>query len=326
MKPHETNAPLATTVADFDGARSTTPNANDAVLEMVLASPRLTGIAGGPDAARRMVESIADVWLEVGGRRVHADLHQAVAPAATIVFQPGSGAHARVYFLMAGLFTRLGYHVMVLDRPGHGRSDGPRGDCTIEEAIDASAAAMREASDRWRLPVVLMGSSMGGLLTVFALLRGLRPAAAVAHNFVYPGKLASFRLRSRWIRARRRRPYPLTELVHGFERLSADPAVIEYMTARTDPAAAWELTPRSVASLFGFNVPAPPESPPLLVVTGDRDQAIPAWATRFFMRWSGLRGYEVETFPGAGHLLFHDHLDVSVPRIADWLERRLRTA
>jgi alpha-beta hydrolase superfamily lysophospholipase len=290
---------------------------------MVLASTRLTRFGGGYEAVRQMVESIEDVWLEVDGRRLHADLHEPERQRATIVFQPGSGAHARVYFLMAGLFARRGYRVLVLDRPGHGRSQGAPGDCTVEEAIDASATAIRESRERWPVPVVLMGSSMGGLLTVFALLRGLRPDVAVAHNFVYPGKLVSFRVRSRWIRVRRRRPYPLTELVHGFERLSDDPAIIEYLTARADSAAAWELTPRSVASLFAFNAPAPPESPPLLLVTGDRDQAIPAWATRFFIRWSGLLNYEVEIFGSAGHLLFHDHLDVSVPRIADWLDRRL---
>jgi len=27
--------------------------------------------------------------------------------------------------------------------------------------------------------------------------------------------------------------------------------------------------------------------------------------------------------PGAGHLLFHDHLDLSVPLVGDWVDRRL---
>jgi alpha-beta hydrolase superfamily lysophospholipase len=295
----------------------------DAVLEMVLSSPRLTGLAGGPDGVRQIVDSIEDSWLEVEGRRAHVEVHRAASPRASIVFQPGSGAHARVYFLMAGLFASHGFNVLAIDRPGHGASDGERGDCTIEESLAVSAAAMREAAARWPLPVVLMGSSMGGLLTVFGLLRGLRPDLAVAHNFLCPGKLASFRLRARWIGRYRNRPYPLVELVHNFERLSSDPAVTDYLTRRTDPLAAWELSPRSVASLFAFNAKAPTMSPPLLVVSGAKDNAIPAWATRFFIWLSGLRGYDVEVIPGAGHLLFHDHLDLSVPLVANWLDRRL---
>jgi pimeloyl-ACP methyl ester carboxylesterase len=95
------------------------------------------------------------------------------------------------------------------------------------------------------------------------------------------------------------------------------------MTTRTDPAAAWALTPRSVASMFGFHAKAPATAPPLLVISGARDNAIPAWATRFFTWLSGLRGYDVAVIPGAGHLLFHDHLDLSVPLIRDWLDRKL---
>jgi alpha-beta hydrolase superfamily lysophospholipase len=294
-----------------------------AVRDMVLASPRLTGFAGGRDAVHRMIDSIEDVWLDIGGRRVHLDVHPAAEPRASIVFQPGSGAHARAYFLMAGLLARHGFNVLVVDRPGHGASDGARGDCTIEEALAVSGAAIGEAAARWRLPVVLMGSSMGGLLTVFGLLRGLQPDLAVAHNFVYPGKLASFRLRARWIRRYQTKPYALAKLVHNFETLSSDPALIDYMTARVDPAAAWELSPRSVASMFAFNVKAPATSPPLLVISGAKDKAIPAWATRFFIWWSGLRDYDVEVLPGTGHCLFHDHLDVSLPLVRDWLDLKL---
>jgi pimeloyl-ACP methyl ester carboxylesterase len=134
------------------------------------------------------------------------------------------------------------------------------------------------------------------------------------------------RLRARWIARRRRKPYPLTELVHGFEKLSADPAIAAYLRSRSDPGAAWELSARSVASLFGFSAPVPAQAPETLVVTGARDKAIPAWATRFFMWWSGLPRYEVIVVPNAGHLLFHDHLDLALPAVTEWLDSRLPAA
>jgi alpha-beta hydrolase superfamily lysophospholipase len=273
-----------------------------------------------------MLDAIENVWLDHGGLRVHCDFHRSAFPKATVVFQPGSGAHARLYFLLGGLLARRGYHVLAIDRPGHGLSGGPRGDCTIEQAIAISGAVIDQARRQLGLPVVLMGSSMGGLLTIFALLKGLQPDLAVAHNFVFPGKLFSMRLRARWIERHRKRPYPLSELVHGFEKLSDDPAIADYLGSRSDPGAAWELSSRSVASLFGFSASAPASAPQTLVVTGTRDKAIPAWATRFFMWWSGLPGYELLVLPNVGHLLFHDHLEVSVPAIAGWLEARLHAA
>jgi alpha-beta hydrolase superfamily lysophospholipase len=290
---------------------------------MALGSARLAAFAGGTAAVHEILAAIENVWVDHGGTRIHCDFHPRASARATVVFQPGSGAHARLYFLLGGLLARRGYHVLAIDRPGHGLSPGPRGDCTIDEAIAVSGAVIDHARRRLGLPVVLMGSSLGGLLTVFSLLRGLQPDLAIAHNFVYPGKLVSMRLRARWIARRRRRPYPLTELVHGFERLSDDPSIAAYLRARSDPGAAWELSARSVASLFGFSAPAPGRAPDTLVITGSSDRAIPAWATRFFTRWSGLPRCEIRVLPGAGHLLFHDHLDVAIPAVADWLDARL---
>jgi alpha-beta hydrolase superfamily lysophospholipase len=298
----------------------------DAVRAMVLASPHLTALAGGAAEVDRMLEAIRDEWLDVGGRRVHLDLHPSADPKATIVFQPGSGAHARNYFLLGGLLARRGYEVLAIDRPGHGLSEGEWGDCTVEEAIGVAGAALERARSLAPRPVILMGSSLGGLLTIFGLLAGLRPDLAVAHNFLYPGLLFSLRLRSRWIARYRTRPYPLTELVHGFESLSADPAVAAYLRERSDPYMAWDLSARSVASLFGFRVPRAREAPETLVISGARDKAIPAWATRLFTRLSGLPSREVRILPDAGHLLFHDHLDRSVPLVADWLDERIEGA
>lgn len=293
-----------------------------AVRDMVLRSPRLTAHAGGPTETQRMLDRIENVWLDHAGLRFHLDLHRSDNARATIVFHPGSGAHARVYFLLGGLLARRGYHFLAIDRPGHGLSEGARGDCTVDEGIAVAGVAMDYARAQFALPVVLMGSSMGGLLTIFALLKGLRPDFAVAHNFVYPGKLFSMRMRARWIDRRRTRPYPLTELVHGFEKLSDDPSIAHYLRTRSDPGGAWELSARSVASLFRFSASAPEIAPETLVVNGTRDKAIPAWATRFFVWWSGLPSYELKILPGAGHLLFHDHLDISVPLVASWLDER----
>jgi len=295
----------------------------DAVREMVLESPRLTELAGGAAEVGRILEAIRDEWLEVGGRRIHLDVHPCADPKGTIVFQPGSGAHARNYFLLGGLLARHGYEVLAIDRLGHGLSEGARGDCTVEEAIAIAGAALDLARSRSSRPLILMGSSMGGLLTIFGLLAGLKPDLAVAHNFLYPGKLVSLRLRARWIARYRTKPYPLAKLVHAFERLSADPAVAAYLRSRNDPYMAWELSARSVASLFGFSAPAVRDAPYTLVLTGDRDKAIPAWATRLFTRWSGLPSSEVRVIPGAGHLLFHDHLDRAVPIVVDWLDARM---
>jgi alpha-beta hydrolase superfamily lysophospholipase len=294
-----------------------------AVRDLATASTRLSGAAGGADEIDRMLGGIEDVWLDVAGRSIHLDVHPSADAKATVVFHPGSGAHARLYFVLGGLLARRGYRFVGIDRPGHGLSEGDRGDCTVEEAIDVTAAVIDDVRPRWHQPVALMGSSMGGLLTMFSVLVGLTPDAAVAHNFVYPGKLVSLRLRSRWISRYRTAPYPIVELERRFERLSDDPAINAYVRERHDPEMAWELTARSVASMFGFRVPTPAAAPPCLVLNGDRDRAVPAFASKLFTRWSRLPDAEVRVVPDAGHHIFFDELDRSVPLVVDWLDSRL---
>jgi hypothetical protein len=93
-----------------DSAAALEESLTIAVRDMVLQSARLTGFAGGPPAVQRGLDTIENVWLDNDEWRIHCDLHRSESPKATVVFQPGSGAHARVYFLFATLLARRGYH------------------------------------------------------------------------------------------------------------------------------------------------------------------------------------------------------------------------
>lgn len=270
--------------------------------------------------ARDCDASVQDVWLGP----LHLDFHRAAGARAVVVLQPGVGSYARFYAPLAQGLAREGCHVLAIDRPGHGYSGGARGDCSIAEALDATARVLAHARESFGLPVVLLGSSMGGLLTGFALLAGLRPDLAIAHNFLLPGRLVSMRLRARFISRWRRRPYPLADLANGFKGISADPALLDYLSAQADPRAAWTQSVRSVASLFAHNPPRPAAAlPPLVLFSGAQDRVIPAWATRGFARWAGLRPVETLVLPGAGHMLFHDHLAQSLPLVLGAIEGHL---
>jgi alpha-beta hydrolase superfamily lysophospholipase len=270
--------------------------------------------------------AVEDLWLPRDGApgRIHLDLHRAASAHAVVVFQPGSGSYARAYCGLGQRLAAAGLHMLGIDRPGHGYSDGPRGDGDVAEGLAVGAQVMQFAREHFGLPVVLMGSSLGGLLTGFAVLAGQRPDLAVAHNFLLPGRLVSLRLRARLIERWRRKPYPLRKLVHGFARLSREPVFARYLRAEADPAMNWALAPRLVASLLRHNPPRPQAAPaPLVLLTGSADPAIPAWASRLFLRWAGLgASSRIVTVPGAGHLLFHDDLPATWALLQPLLSRQ----
>ncbi|MCC5808989.1 MAG: alpha/beta fold hydrolase [Ectothiorhodospiraceae bacterium] len=296
------------TVAESPTRVETSPE----LIQYLTSSPALAPAL--PEPVPLLLDRIEDVWLDHRGVRIHLDFHRAESARGVVVLQPGSCSYARFYCVLAARLASAGYHVLGIDRPGHGFSEGVRGDCSIEEALDVTEAVLAHARERFDLPVILLGSSLGGLLTGFAVMRGLQPDLAIAHNFIISGRLVSFRLRARLIERYRRRPYRLVDLTHGLKGFGGDPALLAYLKAEADPQAAWLQSPRAMASLFRHNPKRPKEAtPPLVVLSGTADKLIPGWASRFFLRWSGVRNSEYIAIPDAGHMLFHDHLEQAMP-------------
>src|SRR5205823_4022796 len=103
---------------------------------------------------------------------------------ATVIFQHGFAAYAALYLPFLGLLRTEGFNVIALDRPGHGLSEGRRGDCTVRELADLTALLIADVARRcWKRPIVLMGSSAGGILTSCTLpYLETSVDAAVCHN------------------------------------------------------------------------------------------------------------------------------------------------
>lgn len=84
----------------------------------------------------------------------------------------GLGEHCERYDALAQFFNANGYHVASMDLPCHGRSDGPRGHIddfdTYQEALYELKSRIH--TDYPKLPIVLLGHSMGGLIAARILL------------------------------------------------------------------------------------------------------------------------------------------------------------
>ena len=140
-----------------------------------------------------------------------------------------------------------------------------------------------------------------------------------------PGELISFRMRARpatsrvFVAAPTRSPHSSTTS-NGCQTIRR----------------CWRTTGnRPTRSLAGVLVPAASQAcshstyarrqrrRPLLVTNGDRDRAIPAWASRLFTRLSGLPDTSFVRVPNAGHQLFFDHIGATLPLMVAWLAERL---
>ena len=99
----------------------------------------------------------------------------------TLVLTHGMGEHSEAYVRSADSLARKGFNVFVWDLRGHGRSEGKRGhvDHFTDYTTDLSQFLLHlQKNSQLNQPFVLIGHSMGGLITLKYLLDETRDGAS----------------------------------------------------------------------------------------------------------------------------------------------------
>jgi len=270
-----------------------------------------------------LLESVEHEFLPYKTGDVHLEVHAAGEDRPTIVFSPGLGAHARFYSAALGAFRREGFNAIGVDRPGHGLSMGRRGDATIEMTLDVLDAAIRYARERFGGPIALAGSSLGGIITWFALTREPDIDCAVCHNVSHPddrhepAARVKFPLFSRLGRIAPHAPIPIKQIA-DFGAVALDPRTLAYFEEEPDGLWCWKITARSMASLIDFRpqIDWTRVATPTLVLEGADDRMVSPDFTRRSFERSHPPKAELQELPGLGHLLFHDHLPTTLEHVS----------
>jgi UDP-glucose 4-epimerase len=296
--------------------------------------PGLREALGGPDEIDRIAGRVEHALIPYRDALVHLELHVTESEdAPTIVFSPGIGAYARFYLPLLGKLCDEGFNVVGIDRPGHGLSEGRRGDCTIEEILDVLEDATRYARERFGGPVVLAGSSLGGIISWYALTREPDVEAVVCHNIAHPAVFHEPAMRFkvpalvRLAQVAPLAPVPIKRMA-DFGKLSLAPEILDHVRREADRIWSWKISARSAASLFTYRPPLDwsEVGTPVLALVGAEDEMVsPAFAQEV-VRAGRPPNLDLRIMPGLGHLLFHDHLADALPVVTDWVRDTLATA
>jgi UDP-glucose 4-epimerase len=293
--------------------------------------PGLREATGGADAFDAILEHAEHEFLPFKSGDVHLEVHPAGEGEPTIVFSPGLGAHARFYSPALGALCREGFNAIGVDRPGHGLSHGRRGDSPIDATLDVLDAAVRYARERFGGPVALAGSSLGGIITWYALTREPDVDCAVCHNVMHPAERhepaarIKFPLLTRLARVAPHARVPIKQ-VADFGAVALDPRTRAYFEEEPDRIWCWTVTARTIASFVAFE----PQldwtrvETPTVVLEGAADAMVnPEFTRRSFER-SHPPGAELRELPGLGHLLFHDHLPETLEHMSGFVREHAR--
>jgi len=93
---------------------------------------------------------------------------------AVLVLLHGLGEHSGRYLNVATMLNREGYARLGLDLRGHGKSEGPRGHFSFEEALDDMDLLISKAQKiSPGTPIYLYGHSLGGNLVLYYAMKRL---------------------------------------------------------------------------------------------------------------------------------------------------------
>ncbi|MFT4822553.1 MAG: alpha-beta hydrolase superfamily lysophospholipase [Halioglobus sp.] len=249
---------------------------------------------------------------------------------AVLLVAHGAGEHCGRYEHLAEFFTQQGFAVAALDHSGHGHSDGVSGFvAAFDDYIDTLEIFQRQVNtDLGPLPIILLGHSMGGLISARYLLDHQRDYVAC----VLSGPAIKSDLEPGFVQMTIIRLLSALIPKAGVLQLDAndvcrDPEVVRKY--KEDPLVHHgKLSARLVEELFKamnkVQVGAHTLSLPMLMLHGSEDKMASPAGSHFLNDNIASTQKEMKIYPGLYHEIFNEPEHPQVMRdILDWLESAL---
>ncbi len=254
------------------------------------------------------------------------------SPRGAMVVVHGLGEHSGRYGATAERLTRMGLAVWAPDLRGHGRSPGIRVHVErFDEYLEDTDAALALAASRHpKLPLFLLGHSMGGLVALRHLLH--RPGAASAAVISSPalGTHPRFEPNAFTKGAARvlSRVAPRLLIASNLDAtcLSRDRSVVEAYLA--DPLVSRKVSARwyteIVAAMGDVRARAASVRTPVLLMQSGDDVLVDPEATRGWAGAAPAERVEFVWWHGFYHEMFNEpEKDLVFGRVEAWLSRLL---
>jgi len=267
-------------------------------------------------------------WFELGGLLHHAEVHRARGERrGAVVYVHGLGDHARRSTALGGALADAGWDAVLVDRRGHGLSEGVRGDAALADDFALARRALADARERFGGPVVLVGDSLGGIMSWYLLADGVEADAVVCHCINHPraDHDPTMRFKRPVMRAvgriAPRLRIPVTQIA-DYSQVALEPVTGRYFEERIDPLFNFSVTARAAVGYLEFSPRRPWEEVelPVLVMIGDEDRMV----TRAHVERCLALGKPPRTtlmaLPGMGHQIYLDHLADALPPMLEWLD------
>lgn len=260
----------------------------------------------------------------------------AASARAHVLLVHGLGEHIGRYGALIQTLAHAGYAVTAYDQRGHGQSGGPRGGLPHADALLGDVAAiidhMGELVAGERLPLVLLGHSMGGAVVGRFVAEGLMPKPAAWYRPVQgmvvssPAWAADLNPVQKLL-MQLGRLFPDLAAGNGLKPawISRDPQVVRAYTA--DPWVHNRITPRLARFILSSGdevlTLAPRWQTPSLLMWAGADRCVAPRGSAAFAAAAPAQWVQTCRFEGLYHEIFNEpEREQVVAQLLAWLGAR----
>lgn len=281
---------------------------------------------------------IKEHYISSQGLKIHLDIYEDEEKSnkGTVIFLHGTSVYSRFYAEFLYNLFRKGYRVIAPDMMGHGLSEGVRGHFTIERFEKTVYDVNSYVIEKYGEKSFLMGSSLGGINTLYSVAYDNRFKGAICHNVaIFNEKAYKKIINLSGILNLLIRLVPMmakiaprlklsTTLYLDFDKLAKTEKVLEGINfLLKDPLLSLKYTLKALRTQMRDPLPIPIEEikVPIMIINGTEDDLFSIdYMTEIYDRLT-CEKKSLEILDGASHLILQENIEEVLPRIITWLEK-----
>ena len=283
-------------------------------------------------------KAIKEHYISSQGLKIHLDIYddENNSNKGNVIFLHGTSVYSRFYAEFLYNLFKIGYRVIAPDMIGHGLSEGIRGHFTMDKfekiVYDVNSYVIEKYGDK----SFLMGSSLGGINTLYSAAYDNRFKGAICHNAaIFSEKAYKKIINLSGILNLLIRLVPFaakiaprlklsTTLYLDFDTLAKTERVLEGINfLLDDPLISLRYTLKALKTQMRDPLPIPIEEikVPIMFINGTEDNLFSIdYITELYDRLT-CENKSLEILDGASHLIFQENIKEALNRIIPWLEK-----